>query len=133
MRRTLVVLASSALMFPAAVLASPAEAASEATTTIKNCSKTKYGVTVRIKLRDNGRFTRVRVSHPRGEGNFREPKVGRVDVSSSGGDEWRDRMISVGPSFRLPSASGPGALAHVSGDFRLTNGHKITLGCRAGN
>ena len=83
-RTPIALLASAALLLPAAVIAMPAEAATSApTATIKNCSKTKHGVTVRIKLRDNGRFTRVRVSHPDGDGNFRAPRVRSVDAVRS--------------------------------------------------
>ena len=97
--------------------------------TIRECAKTRYGVTVRVKLRDNGEFTRVRVSHPRGELRFHEPRVRRVELRTSGGDEWRTVELSVGPSSRQASASPPDRLHSVSATFKLRNGKAIVLGC----
>lgn len=143
-KTSLALVAGAALLLPAAVVATPAEASASAAAspTIKNCAKTKHGVTVRIKLRDNGRFTRVRVSHPDGKGNFYAPRVVRVDASRGfvgdapppnpdgsqlGGGAFRTRSQSVGPSFRAPSATG-GSM-DVAATFKLRNGKSIRLGC----
>jgi hypothetical protein len=134
----LALLASSALVFPAVALAAPAQAGDVGTTdTIKNCSKTRYGVTVRIKLRDNGDFTRVRVSHPRGEGNFYAPRVVRVAggafgageaTENLGGGVWRDKRRSLPPSFRTESTSVYSTVG-VGAAFTLRNGKSIRLTC----
>ncbi|MBA3745216.1 hypothetical protein [Sporichthya sp.] len=142
-KMSIALLASAGLLLPAAVLATPVAAAPSATSaTIKNCVKTKHGVTVRIKLRDNGRFTRVRVSHPDGKGNFYAPKVQRVegargftgdapppnpDGSQIGGGASRDRLHAVKPSFRAPSATG--GTVSVSATFHLRSGKSVTVGC----
>lgn len=141
MKKSLALLAGSALLFPGAVLASPAEAASGPA--ITSCSRTKHGVTVRIKLRDEGTFTRVRVSHPQGIGNFKEPAVKwtRQDAGQIGGGESRDReMPSIrtsavsadddgrqnSPSFRIPY-DGRGTAVYVL--FKLRNGKRIDFAC----
>lgn len=122
MKTSVALLASSALLLPTAVLASPAEAASEATTVmIKNCSKTRHGVTVRIKLRKEATFTRMRVSHPRGKGNFYEPRVRRVEGPGSG--------QPIGPSFRIPATPGDNETVIVFARFELRSGESIRLVC----
>ena len=98
---------------------------------IERCSKTRYGVTVRIKMRDNGEFTRVRVSHPDGKGEFREPRVRRVVASTAelyGTANSRDAARRVGPEFRAGTTSG-GATIAVWARFRLRNDKAITLEC----
>lgn len=143
MRRTLALLASTALLLPAAVLAAPAEAATATTSdTVKNCSKTRHGVTVRIKMRDNGDFTRIRVSHPRGKGNFAEPRLkwvaGGVSRSSTPPPDEQGRSISgisldrehrLKPSFRSISVADGYSTTGVSARFRLDNGKTIRLSC----
>lgn len=142
MRRSLALLVSPALLLPAAVLSAPAEAATQATTdTVTNCSKSRHGVTVRIKIRDRGSFSRVRVSHPRGTGNFYEPKVRwtRHDAGQIGGGVSRppaaltastavdaDDSNQNKPSFRIPF-EGPGTGVVVL--FKLRNGHRVSLYC----
>lgn len=127
LRTPVVLLASTALVLPAAVLAAPVEAASEATTAkIANCSKTKHGVTTRIKLRVEGRYMRVRVSHPRGTGNFKNRQVKRVvliasqvsPISISRGKRFGDK-----PVYRLRNFNA------VSVKFTLRNGHSTGVSC----
>jgi hypothetical protein len=65
MRTPLALLVSAALLFPVAVLTAPAEAGTS-DVTITNCAKTRHGVTVRIKIRDEGSRGRVRNFPPAG-------------------------------------------------------------------
>lgn len=155
MRRPLALFVGSALLVPTALSAAPAEAQTPARTaartaaqttatqdTIQNCAKTRHGVTVRIKMRDNGEFTRVRVSHPRGNGNFYAPKVRRVegavawtgdtpppssDGGQLGGGAWIERTHALSPSFRAPSATG--GTVSLSARFVLRSGKSIPLSC----
>lgn len=134
-------IAGAALLLPAAVIPAPAEATTTADT-IKNCSTSGHGVTVRIKLRDNGQFTRGRVSHPRGDGNFYAPQIRQVRGATFGGGDtppphengqqigggvWRDREHALGPTFRTESAAG--GFVGVSAVFKLRSGHSIRLDC----
>lgn len=135
MRTPIVLLASGALLLPTAVVAASAEAAdSTATTaTIRNCYKTRHGVTVRVRLRDMGGYTRVRVSHPDGKGSFRNRHVKRV----FGGAAWYNagatattlpRGHKMSPSTRVKNGRGPSTVdAYVS--FHLRNGHAIRMFC----
>lgn len=136
----LALLASSALLVPGTVIASSAEATSGPS--ITNCYKTRHGVQVRIKVRDMGRTMRVRVSHPDGEGNFREPQVrwARTRVvyageapppDDSGGQIGGGVALSpqhFEPSFR-EDGSGPWDHITVSATFKLKNGKSISLDC----
>lgn len=131
MRKTpLALLASSALLMPAAlVLASPAEAAS---LSITNCAKTQHGVEVRIKIRDEGDTGRVRVSHPRGKGNFREPRVARtvtgVRYTGDGvGGGVAQLAYGNDPSFRTDTKFD--GKVQVITAFKLRNGKTINLTC----
>jgi hypothetical protein len=119
-------------------VASPAGADSSTAAVIKNCSKTRHGVTVRIKLRDDGRHTRIRFSHPDGTGNFYAPKVTRVLASIN---FWQGDQAAhlapyrtVGPSVRVHTAqsnSGDDFLNTVAvhAIFKLRSGKHISLGC----
>jgi hypothetical protein len=145
MNRSTALLISSALLLPAAALVAPAQAATDASTdTVTNCSKSRHGVTVRIKIRDEGSFSRVRVSHPRGTGNFYAPKVrwtrhdsgqvgGGVSLPPPSGTSTVRTAADPGddgnqnkPSFRIPFA-GPGTGIAVV--FKLRNGHRISMFC----
>ena len=140
MKKTpLVLLAGTALLFPGAVIASPAAATSGPA--ITNCYKTQHGVQVRIRVRDMGQTMRVRVSHPDGTGNFREPRVRWTETSVSreskavppdanggeiGSAVSMDRVRND-PSFRTGAAW---YRTDVSALFKLTNGKSIRLSCR---
>lgn len=140
-KSSLALVAAAALLGPAAVALAPAHAATSAER-VENCSKSGHGVTVRIKLRDNGQFTRVRVSHPRGDGNFYAPRVRQVRGATFGGGDapppdenggqigggvWRERERSLGPTFRTESSVG--GFVGVSAMFKLRSGHSIRLTC----
>jgi hypothetical protein len=76
-RAPIALLAGAALVLPTVMVASPAKAYTDAPSNVLNCQTTKRDVTVRVKLRaekERG-FTRIRVSHPRGTGNFDNPRV----------------------------------------------------------
>lgn len=153
MKRSLALLTSTALLLPAAVLVAPAEAASdritdpvpcdnlgcggeirEAPVRIKNCYKSQHGTTVRIKIRSSADedYTRVRLSHPRGRGNFDNNKVKRVDGvvdTDSGTANSRDYRMGLAPSHRLGEAAGNGVTVNVLLTFKLRNGKSINLDC----
>lgn len=127
LRTPLALAASSALILPGALVAPPAEAVS---LSITNCAKTKYGVEVRIKIRDEGATGRVRVSHPRGKGNFREPRVARTStLVRYTGDGGGVQQLTYGndPSFRTDT-SFDGRVQVVTA-FKLRNGKTINLTC----
>lgn len=143
MRRIHALVVTSALIVPTAALAAPVEAADATTTaTIKNCTKSRHGLAVRIKMRDNGRFTRIRISHPRGTDDFREPLVHHVSgllqwsgtpppgpdgtAISGAALEPRARMK---PSFRSISVSNGYSAVSVAAKFVLDNGKAIRLSC----
>ena len=127
-------------------LAAPADATSASSAAaIRNCAKTQHGVTVRIKMRDNGRFTRIRISHPHGRGVFHEPRLHHVDGSVAVGfisppDEdgnqigsaTRDRPHHLSPSFRSASVSDGYTSVSISARFKLDNGKAIRLSCSIG-
>ena len=127
MRTPIALLASTALIVPAAVLAAPAGAGDVGSdAAISNCSKTRHGVTVRIKLRVEDRFMRVRVSHPRGTGNFKQPRVELVRLIAFGlSPTSRTRGTPYGdsPAYRLRNANA------VDVKFTLRNGRSIGLSC----
>ena len=127
MRTPIALLASTALLVPAAGLAAPAGAGVvQSAAAITNCSKTRHGVTVRIKLRVEDRVMRVRVSHPRGTGNFQEPRVARVRlVASRMSPTFRSRGTQFGdsPVYRLRHANA------VDVKFTLRDGGSIGLSC----
>lgn len=128
LRTPLALAASSALLLPAAFVASPAEAVS---LSITNCAKTKYGVEVRIKIRDEGATGRVRVSHPRGKGNFREPRVARtatlVRYTGVGVGGVQQLTFGNSPSFRTDTEFT--GKVQVLTAFKLRNGKTINLSC----
>src|SRR3954471_12675342 len=111
MRRPLALIAGAALLLPAAALTASADPANSATTAkIVNCEKTTKpeGVNLRIKLRVEKGFIRVRVSHPRGDGNFEERRVQRVAlIASAAGPGSRSRGVQLGnrPVYRLRHAN----------------------------
>ncbi len=109
MRTPLALLASTALIVPAAVLGAPAGAGDvRSGAAISNCFKTKHGVTVRIKLRVEDRVMRVRVSHPRGTGNFEQPRVARVRLTASQvspNSISRGKVFGDSPVYRLRNAN----------------------------
>lgn len=122
MKRTFALIASTALLMPAAVLASPATAA-EATHTsnVTNCLKTHHGVKVRVKVTMLREYTRVRVSHPGGRGKLRNAKVARV--SSTDG-----YATHSSPSWRTKYS--PLLVRTV---FTLRTGQQIKLTCSDSN
>ena len=127
MRTPIALLASTVLLIPAAMLATPAGAGdARSSAAITNCSKTKHGVTVRIKLRVEDRFMRVRVSHPRGTGNFKQPRVERVRLVASQVspiDRTRGTRYRDSPVYRLRNANA------VDVKFTLRNDRTIGLSC----
>lgn len=127
MRTPLALLASTALIVPAAVLGAPAGAGDvRSGAAISNCFKTKHGVTVRIKLRVEDRVMRVRVSHPRGTGNFEQPRVARVRLTASQvspNSISRGKVFGDSPVYRLRNANA------VDVRFSLKNGRRIGLSC----
>jgi hypothetical protein len=146
MRRMFVLAAGSALILPPAVLVgSPGASAAATTASDRTCAKTQHGLTVRIGMHDNGRFTRIRVSHPRGHGNFYEPRLHHVTGAVSWGSTpppgpdggqisgaARDRRHHLPPSFRSISVADGYSTVGVSAVFRLDNGGKIRLSCSLG-
>lgn len=131
MRKTPVaLLASSALLIPSgAILASPAEAVE---LSITNCSKTRYGVEVRIKIRDEGSTGRVRLSHPRGKGNFREPAVRRVvsGVRYAGPGVGGVALFTHHGDHSYRTRTPSEGTVTVLATFLLRNGNKIEMSCR---
>ena len=129
MPRRIALIAGCGLLLPTAALAVAADAAGSATgAKIVNCEKTTKpeGVKVRIKLRVEQRFIRVRVSHPRGEGNFTEPRVQRVAlIAFQEGPMSRSRGMQFGdrPVYRLQHANA------VDVKFTLRNGRTVSLFC----
>lgn len=126
-----VLLASAALVAPTAVLAA-APAADAATLSVTNCSKTRYGVEVRIRIRDEGTRGIVRVSHPRGKWRFENHKVRRV----ASGVKYTSRLPGGGatmdahgndPVFRINT--GRTGKTQVISAFKLRNGKTIKLTC----
>lgn len=127
LRTPLALMASTALVLPAALVASPAEAVS---LSITNCAKTQHGVEVRIKIRDEGSTGRVRVSHPRGTGNFKEPRVARTTTGVRyTGDGGGVAQLAYGnsPSFRTDTEYD--GKVQVITAFKLRNGKTINLSC----
>lgn len=146
MRRMLALAAGSALILPPMALVAAGDASAATTTaSVRTCAKTQHGLTVRIRMHDNGRFTRIRVSHPRGRGDFHEPRlhhvVGAVSWVSSpppgpdGGQisgAARDRQHRLAPSFRSISVADGYSHVDVSAIFKLDNGKAIRLSCSLG-
>ena len=159
MKRILVLLASTAVLLPAAPAGAfgmpdlpggdrgPDEPGvccasnKDATLTITNCSKTRHGVSARIRIRDEGSRGLVRVSHPRGDGRFREPRVRSVfatmgwfgetpppgpDGSQLGGGVSRTPYGDK-PSFRTSTRSLGTTYASVK--FKLRNGKSFNMTC----
>jgi hypothetical protein len=124
---SIALLASTALLLPAAAFTLPTGAASAATGVgIANCSKTKHGVTTRVKLRVEGHRTRVRVSHPRGTGAFHNVHVERVALTAfRSGPTFRSRGVHLGDAtvYRLRNRNA------VDVKFVLTNGHHTWVSC----
>lgn len=134
MRRTAALLTSTALILPTAAVVAPAEAASQATgDRIVNCSKSKHGTTVRVKMRDNGEFVRIRISHPHGDGNFDNNRIRRVLGSTYSVNQNSERIRftkhrTLPPSFRAVSRD----IVEFSARFELKNGKVIIFGCMVG-
>lgn len=128
MRTRLALLATTTLLLPTAVLSAPAEAATAATSAeITNCSKTQYGVTVKIRIRYlGGQLFRVRISHQDGSGVFEEPKVKRTRTTVIT-DRAADNFKTTAPSFRVTGVPKHELL--VVGKFVLKNDQKIHLTC----
>lgn len=124
---TIALLASTALLLPAAAFTLPTEGASAATSVgIANCSETKHGVTTRIKLRVEGSRMRVRVSHPRGTGNFENRHVKRVVlIAFRSGPVSRSRGVRLGdaPVYRLRHLNA------VDVKFVLRSGRHTWVSC----
>lgn len=133
-------------LLAAAMWAAPADAAPAGTVVIKNCSTTKHGVPLRVKMRfqmasasdtNDVDLVRVRVSHPDGTGNFRENRVASVDLAVGfesevtnpqlGSAVWRER-VGNRPVTRKRVDSG---MSNISADvtFRLVNGKRAHLTC----
>ena len=155
MKRILALLACSAVLLPAGPAGAfgmpplpdggepdlgPASAG-EPSVTITNCSKTRHGVTVRIMIRDEGSRGLVRVSHPRGDGKFRESRVRSVfasmvwggdapppgpDGSQLGGGVSR-QPYGDRASFRTSTRDLGTTTAYVA--FKLRNGKSVGLSC----
>lgn len=123
MRKSVVLLASAALIAPASVLAAPAGAVSK-DALITDCYKTQHGETVRIRIRDEGATGRVRVSAPNGKGGFRNSDVKSV-VS---GVRYSNRIDAHlhDPSYRTDTSRELSVLA----TFKLRNGKTINMTCR---
>lgn len=108
----------------------------------KTCWKTQYGVTVKIKMRDNTEFTRVRISHPRGTGSFLNPNVSVVrgsvefySITPAGPDGTQvgggsiNKSHRFGPSFRISTVQDGYSYTAVHARFKLVNGKVIGLSC----
>jgi hypothetical protein len=129
-------IASAALVLPAAAVVAPAEAATEGTRDfVKNCSKDHRGTVLRIKLRaDRSKdLLRVRVSHPDGTGNFREPRVRRVIhvvVSTENGHGGLSEKVyrTDRPVYRFDLPHRDFA---VFVTWRLTNGVRSQVFCNS--
>lgn len=132
MRKSLIALcAGASLVVPTAALVAPAEAGVYRAAAIKDCFKTQYGETVRIRIRDDGDTARIRVSHPRGKGNFRHPDVRRtftgvLTFGDSAGGISRS-PYGNDPSFRVESPAGMST--RVTTAFKLRNGKTIHMSC----
>lgn len=138
MKRSLALLASTALLLPAAALAAPAEAAEAVSgewryLKIKNCSASGHGTTVRARIRITKDYTRVRISHPDGRGDFRNTKVKRVSGVVDldfGTANSQDSVRSLAASHRLPTVWDERATVTVLLKFTLRNGKSIGLRCQ---
>lgn len=144
-RAPVALLTGVALVVPAVMIAAPAKASADAPSNVLNCQTTKRDVTVRVKLRaekDRG-FTRIRVSHPRGTGNFYNPRVrttsvewgqigSAVSLPRRGSSTVRAASVSYEnpvrdrAAFRVPAA-GDGFSANAK--FTLRDGTHIRLFC----
>ena len=123
MRKSIALLTGAVLAAPVAVLVPSAVAVSK-DGIITDCYKTKYGETVRIRIRDEGASGRVRVSAPDGKGGFRNADVKRV-VS---GVRYSNAIDAHGsdPSYRTDTSRELSALA----TFKLRNGKTINMTCK---
>ena len=133
-------------LLAAGMWAAPAEAAPAGTVVFKNCSTTKHGVPLRVKMRflmasasdtNDVRLVRVRVSHPDGTGNFHETRVASVETGmffesevtnpQLGSAVWANRYGDR-PVIRQRVNSGMSSIgAHVT--FRLVYGKRANLSC----
>ena len=99
----------------------------------KECWRTRHDTTVRIKLRDDGDFVRIRVSHPDGDGRFDNNRVRSVRAEmleygrSGAGSIGRFLKDPAPPSFRV--SAGRERVVEVNAKFRLRNGNPIYLTC----
>ena len=119
MRMPIAFAVSTALVLPTVAAIAPAEATSQVTSGNQSnvCSKTRHGVTVRVKVTMLPGYTRVRVSHPEGRGKFRQPKV--ASVTSTDGEATHSSA-----SWR--TIYSPITVRTV---FTLQSGKKIKLAC----
>jgi hypothetical protein len=134
-------------LLAAGTWAAPAEAAPAAgTVVVKNCSTTKDGVPLRVKMRfqmrstsdpNDVRWVRVRVSHPDGTGNFHETRVQSVATglffeSQSTNPQLGSAVWAVrhgdDPAFRKWVGSATASLSALV-TFRLVDGHRAVLNC----
>jgi hypothetical protein len=131
MRMPIASLACCALLMPLAP--TPAEATASTTSTVLNtCYKTKYGITLKVRIRDYGSYARVRVSHPDGRGAFREHRVGYV----LGGAEFYPDGTTASTRPK-PRIMNPSTRVHTNGSgsveafvwFHLINGKTVRLFC----
>lgn len=143
-------LVAAAVAVTAGVIATPAHAAPAATTAtgpivVQNCAKTLGGVPLRIKMRfelrdfsdpNDVRLVRVRVSHPDGDGNFRERRVVSTMTtfffeSQSVNDQigsavWAERKGGK-PSYR--QSLGDTDTFQTRTKFKLRNGNRAIMTC----
>lgn len=116
MKRSIALLASAALAVPAIAVVAPAEAGDRRSSDrIKDCAETHNGVTLRVKMRDNGDFIRVRISHPDGAGNFENDRVlwarGTAELSNRDATDVRYARLSE-PSTRIRSMKRVDVIVH---------------------
>lgn len=147
MGRTPKVLIAVGAMLAAGLQAAPAEAApAVSTAVIKDCSTTRHGVPLKVRVRANMahngdqnyvRDLLVRVSHPDGVGKFRSGRVRSVAAtllfeSESVNDRigsavWAERRGDR-PAYTKRLRTEMGSITAIV-RFRLKNGKRATVGC----
>lgn len=138
MRRSLVLIASIALLLPAAVLTGPADAveANHESYVVRHCSTAKSGVTLRIKFRvdktSNGRIYRIRISHPNGTGRFEEHRVKHTlsSLTYGGADPDGALYAETVPDRAVFRGHGRGPDTFDT-RFKLRNGKTADLECKS--